>query len=498
MAIPKVCGIETEYGILVRGPVADGVANPVSASSMLINAYLAAHQRKIGWDFNDERPGTDARGFSVDDLLAPEVETTLVNAVLTNGARYYVDHAHPEISTPECRTALDVLRYDRAAEEIIRESMAEARSLLPDGAEILCHKNNSDGKGNSYGCHENYLVAREVPFGRIVHQITPHFVTRQVVVGAGKVGCEFPGMSSADVPFQLSQRADFFEEEVGLETTLKRPIVNTRDEPHCDPTKYRRLHVIVGDANMSEAATLLKVGATAIVLAMIEDDVLGDDLMIANPVSAIRQISHDPTLARTVLLANGRRATAMEVQWQLLERAQKYERSHGLDPVGTDVGRTVLVLWEELLSGLERNPESVAHQVDWVAKRRLVEGYAERHGLRGADVRLKALDLQYHDMRADRCLALRVGLQTFVDRAGVEAAVTEPPHDTRAYFRGRCLAKWPDSVVAANWDSMVFDVGRDPLRRVPMMEPLRGGAATVARLIDESTTPAELLARLGS
>ena len=494
MAIAKVCGVETEYGILVRG--AD--SNPVTASSLLINAYLATSQRKVGWDFNDEHPGSDARGFSVDDLLAPEVETHLVNAVLTNGARYYVDHAHPEISTPECLTARDALLFDRAAEEIVRASMTAALTMLPAGAEILCHKNNSDGKGNSYGCHENYLVAREVPFGRIVHQITPHFVTRQVVIGAGKVGCELPGVTANEVPFQLSQRADFFEEEVGLETTLKRPIVNTRDEPHCDPNKYRRLHVIVGDANMSEIATLVKVGATAIMLAMIEDDQMGDDLVLANPVAAIRHVSHDPSLQRTILLRNGQRATAVEVQWQLLERAQKYERTHGLVSVGAEVGREVLTLWEAILTGLERDPDSVAHQVDWVAKRRLVRAYAERHGARPADARLKALDLQYHDLRADRCLALRVGLQTLVDPADVRLAMTNPPLTTRAYFRGRCLAKWPDDVVAANWDSLVFDVGRDPLRRVPMMEPLRGTAESVARLIDESDTPAELLARLGA
>jgi proteasome accessory factor A len=300
------------------------------------------------------------------------------------------------------------------------------------------------------------------------------------------------------VPFQLSQRADFFEEEVGLETTIKRPIVNTRDEPHCDPTKYRRLHVIVGDANMSETATLVKLGATAIVLAMIEDDVLGDDLLLANPVAAIRQISHDPTLRRTVLLRNGNRATALEIQWQLLERAQKYERSHGLEVVGADTGREVLRLWDEILAGLEHDPTTMAHRVDWVAKQRLVEGYAARHEVRPGDPRLKALDLQYHDLRRDRCLALRVGLDVLVDHERVAGARTEPPHDTRAYFRGRCLAKWPEHVVAANWDSMVFDIGRDPLRRVPMMEPLRGGAESVARLIDESQTPAELIARLGA
>jgi proteasome accessory factor A len=498
MAIPKVCGIETEYGILVRG--ADN--NPVSASSMLINAYLNAHTRqrtgKVGWDFEDEQPGNDARGFSVDDALAPDIDTHLVNAVLTNGARYYVDHAHPEISTPECRDAADVVTFDRAAEEIVRASMAAARQLLPEGAEILCHKNNSDGKGNSYGCHENYLLSRETPFGRIVNQVTPHFVTRQVVVGAGKVGCELPGVPAEEVPYQISQRADFFEEEIGLETTLKRPIVNTRDEPHCDATKYRRLHVIIGDANMSEVATYLKVGTTAVVLAMIEDDAMGDDLMLANPVGALRQVSHDPTLQRTILLRSGRRATAMEIQWSLLERARKYERSHGLDGVGDEVGADVLRRWEAVLTGLEHDPASVADVVDWVAKQRVVEGFADRHGLRGTDARLKALDLQYHDMRPDKCLAARVGLQTLAPADAVRRAMTEPPTTTRAYFRGRCLAKWPNDIVAANWDSLVFDVGRDPLRRVPMMEPLRGTADHVASLIDQSDTAADLLTRLES
>jgi len=504
MAIPKVCGIETEYGIMVRG--ADN--NPVLASSLLINAYLATVSRagadaaavahRAGWDYDDERPGRDARGYSLDDMFAPDIESHLVNAVLTNGARYYVDHAHPEISTPECRDALEVVRFDRAAEAIIAASMEAARTLLPAGAEVLCHKNNSDGKGNSYGCHENYLLARDVPFGRLVAQITPHFVTRQVVVGAGKVGCELPGVGVEQVPYQLSQRADFFEEEVGLETTLKRPIVNTRDEPHCDATKYRRLHVIVGDANMSETATLVKVGATAIILAMIEDDVLGDEWLLANPVGAIRQVSHDPTLQRTILLRSGRRATALEVQWGLFEQAQRYAASHGLEPVGTAVGEQVLERWETILTGLERDPAEVAHLVDWVAKRRVVDGFAERHDLRAGDARLKALDLQYHDMRPDKCLARRVGLATVVAEPDVEQAMTEPPDTTRAYFRGRCLAKWPDDIVAANWDSLVFDVGRDPLRRVPMMEPLRGTRHHVARLIDASTSAADLLARLDS
>src|SRR3954451_892485 len=502
MALPKVCGIETEYGIVVRG----AENNPVSASSLLINAYIAAttspHRGRVGWDFDDEHPANDARGFSLDDIIAPEIETTLVNAVLTNGARYYVDHAHPEISTPEVSPALEAVRWDRGAEEIIRRSMVHASAKLSAGAtgpaEVIVHKNNSDGKGNSYACHENYLLARETPFGRIVAQVTPHFVTRQVFTGAGKVGCELPGVPSDHVPYHLSQRADFFEEEVGLETTLKRPIVNTRDEPHCDAQKYRRLHVIVGDANMSEVATYLKVGTTALVLAMIEDDALGDDWLLDNPVAAVPYISHDPSLHRTVLLRSGARATALEVQWGLLERARKYERSHGLGAVGETVGTDVLARWEAVLTGLEGDRSAVADVVDWVAKQRLIEGYAERHGLNVTDARLKALDLQYHDLRPDKCLARRVGLKTIIGDDDVRTAKVEPPTTTRAYFRGRCLAKWPADIVAANWDSLVFDIGRDPLRRVPMMEPLRGTADHVARLIDESNTPAELLARLGA
>ncbi len=356
MALPKVCGLETEYGIVVRG----GENNPVTASSMLINAYVAATARqrgRIGWDFEDEHPTNDARGFSLDDSLAPEVETTLVNAVLTNGARYYVDHAHPEISTPEVTTAMEAVVWDRAAEEIVRASMKHAQSILPDGAEIVVHKNNSDGKGNSYGCHENYLLARELPFGRLASQITPHFVTRQVFTGAGKVGCELPGRPHDHVAYQLSQRADFFEEEIGLETTLKRPIVNTRDEPHADAQKYRRLHVIVGDANMSEVATYLKVGTTAIVLAMIEDDALGDDWVLGNPVAAIRQVSHDPTLRQTIMLRDGTQG----------DRARDPVGPARTGPASTnsrtawrasasDVGVDVLDRWERVLDRPRSRP----------------------------------------------------------------------------------------------------------------------------------------------
>jgi len=493
MAIAKVCGIETEYGIVVR----DAELNAVTASSMLINSFLGRTNTRTAWDFFDEQPGNDARGLLLGELLAPEVETHLVNTVLTNGARYYVDHAHPECSTPECRTTSEVVLYDRAAEEVLRLSMQRAKALL-NGGEIIVYKNNSDGKGNSYGCHENYLVDRAVPFGRLATQITPHFVSRQVFAGAGKVGCESPGAVPGDIPYQLSQRADFFEEEVGLETTLKRPIINTRDEPHCDAAKYRRLHVIVGDANMSEIATFLKVGTTAIVLAMIEDNAVGDDLVLAHPVSAIRQISNDPTLRATVAMANGKRMTALDMQWQLLERARTWADRHGLEAVTVDDGKRILEEWEAVLHGLATNPESMAHVVDWVAKRRLVNGMAERHRLAPTDARLKAIDLQYSDLRPEKSLALRCGLRTLVQPEAVHNAVDMPPETTRAWFRGTCLARFPRDIVAANWDSIVFDVGRDPLRRVPMMEPLRGTKALTGDLFESCATASELIARLGS
>ncbi len=500
MALPKVIGIETEFGIIHRGA---GESNPVTASSLLINAYLADLERareagpKVGWDFEDESPGADARGPS-GPASPPEVETHLVNAVLTNGARYYVDHAHPECSTPECADARSVVVFDRAAERILQRSVVAANRMLPAGQQLVVHKNNSDGKGNSYGCHENYLMARSVPFAKIVAAATTHLITRQVFTGSGKVGTEASGVSAKEIPYQLTQRADFFEAEVGLETTLKRPIVNTRDEPHADAQKYRRLHVITGDANCSETATFLKVGTTAIVLAMLEDGALPPTRTFRAPVQAMRRISYDLTLARPLELVDGTTITALEVQRELWSAARAWADRFGLEAVGGPVGRQVIETWDEVLTGLETDPSTLADRLDWVAKLRILEGYRDRHNLRWGDPKVAALALQYHDLRPERSLAARAGLRRITNDVEVTEAMTSPPEDTRAYFRGRCLQRWASDVVAANWDSIVFDVGQDTLRRVPMMEPLRGTRAHVGTLVDESATPAELLARLGS
>jgi proteasome accessory factor A len=344
---------------------------------------------------------------------------------------------------------------------------------------------------------------RAVPFGRVVAHVMPHFITRQIYCGAGKVGSEASGVPFEDVPFQLTQRADFFEEEVGLETTLKRPIVNTRDEPHCDAQKYRRLHVIVGDANLSEVSTFLKVGTTAVVLAMIEDDWFaraGDrDLTLADPVISMRRVSYDLSLTRALEMADGRTMTALEIQWELLDLARKYAESVGLDSVGgAEIGGDILRRWEYVLSALESDPMSLATTLDWVAKYRVINGYRERHRLSWRDPKLAAMDLQYHDVRPEKSLYERLGMERLLSEESVQEAITEPPTTTRAYFRGKCLQRWGSQVAAANWDSLVFDLGTDPLRRVPMMEPLRGTAAHVDALLKGCESPAELLARLGT
>jgi len=495
VAIPKVCGIETEYGIHSAG----GDGNPIAASSLLVNAYAAQVDRRTGWDFEDESPGNDARGFAREGAMPPMVETHLANTVLTNGARYYVDHAHPEYSTPECADPLELVRHDKAGEEVLRRSMTAAQ-LVPDSPRVTVYKNNSDGKGNSYGCHENYLMDRSVQFSRVVTGVVPHFVTRQIYTGAGKVGVETAAIDRDEVVFQISQRAEFFEEVVGLETTLKRPIVNTRDEPHADPRRFRRLHVIVGDANLSEVSTFLKVGTTAIVLAMIEDDVSpARDVSLDDPVRAMHHVSADLTLRRPLRLADGSTATALDVQWEIFAAARRYAKERGLDVLGDEqVGAMVLDRWEAVLGALESDPMQLARQLDWVAKRQMVEAYRERHQCRWDDGRLAAVDLQYHDLRPERSLYARAGMERLVDEAEVLRSVTEPPEDTRAWFRGNCLARWPEAVVTANWDSLVFDLGTDPLRRVPMMDPLKGTAEHTAALLNASANPAELLERLSS
>ncbi len=489
MAIPKVVGTETEYGISAPG-VPD--FNPVLSSSLLISTYAGA-LRRIRWDYEQESPLRDARGFEPVQVREPaEEDLGLANVILPNGARYYVDHAHPEYSTPECRTPRQLVVHDKAGERVLERSLEELARVLPPGQRLAVYKNNSDGKGNSYGTHENYLVDRRTPFASIVRDLTPFLVSRQVFTGAGKLGTEAPWDERSRALYQLSQRADFFETEVGLETTLKRPIINTRDEPHADPEKYRRLHVIVGDANLCEVATYLKVGTTAIVLKMVEDEYL-PDLTLANPVAALHEVSRDITCRAPVRLADGRRLTAVQLQWEYLERARKYLDQGEAAPEDADVVRR----WEAVLAGLEEDPLSLHRELDWVAKYRLLEGYRERDGLAWTDPKLRLIDLQYHDVRRDRGLYHRLAAAGKVERlvtdGEIEDAVMNPPEDTRAYFRGRCIARYPDAITAASWDSIIFDIEAEALQRVPMREPLRGTRAHVQELLDRAPDAASLI-----
>src|SRR6201987_1514896 len=269
MSVRRVMGVETEYGIALPGQPA---ANAMVTSPQVVNAYQAAsaaRARRARWDFEEENPLRDARGFDLTRVAADSSQVTykehaLAKVILPNGGRLYVDHALPEYSAPECTNPLSVVIWDKAGERVMAEAAAKA-ATVPGSAPIQLYKNNTDNKGASYGSHENYLMRRGTPFADIVRFLVPFFVSPQVICGAGRVGIGADGRGSG---FQISQRADFFEVEVGLETTLKRPIINTRDEPHADPEKYRRLHVIIGDANLSEVSTYLKVGTTALVLAM--------------------------------------------------------------------------------------------------------------------------------------------------------------------------------------------------------------------------------------
>ena len=493
MAIPKICGIETEYGISVQGSVD---FNPILTSSLLINAYAKPAFKRVRWDYEEENPLRDARGFDRTPAEpAPEDDSGLVNIILPNGSRYYVDHAHPEYSSPECSNALDCVIWDKAGERILEDSIGAAYNIVPEHERVFIYKNNSDGKGNSYGCHENYLVDRKVPFPRLVKNLIPFFVSRQVFTGAGKVGAE---NGAENVGYQLSQRADFFEVEVGLETTFKRPIINTRDEPHADPDVYRRLHVIIGDANMCEIATYLKVGTTALVLKMIEDDFITDDFTLAEPVRALKAISHDTSLSSTVELEGGRRVSAIELQWEYLRLAKKYAQDNDMSEVESDV----LERWESVLDRLETDPMSLSRELDWVAKLSVMQAYRDRDGLEWESPKLKMIDLQWHDVRRDKGLYYKLlasgKVERLVSDAEVDYAIDHPPVDTRAYFRGECLRRFSEVIVAASWDALIFDLGDEPLRKVPTLEPTRGTKAHVDGLLAASPDAGTLIANLGA
>lgn len=491
----RIMGTEVEYGIAVPG---DATANPVLTSTQVVLAYAAAadipRARRARWDYEVESPLRDARGF---DLGAPSMAPSdpdvedlgAANVILTNGARLYVDHAHPEYSAPEVTNARDAVIWDKAGERVMEEAALKA-ATVPGQPRLQLYKNNVDGKGASYGTHENYLMNRSTPFTSVISGLTPFFASRQVICGSGRVGV---GAAGEEAGFQLSQRSDYIEVEVGLETTLKRGIINTRDEPHADADKYRRLHVIIGDANLAEYSTYLKLGTAALVIDMIESGVRFDHLKLADPVRAVHHLSHDPTLRTTVELSNGRKFTGLDIQSAYMEMAAEHVEKTEQDAVS----RHVLQTWGEIIDALRRDPMECADRLDWPAKLRLLEGFRARDNLQWSSPRLSLIDLQYSDVRLDKGLYNRLvargSMKRLVTEEEVRAAITEPPSDTRAFFRGRCLEKYPNSIAAASWDSVIFDLGRESLVRIPTLEPLRGTKAHVGALLEAASTAEELV-----
>src|SRR4030095_14030461 len=489
MAIPKVMGIETEYGITVKN---QPDFNPILSSLLLINSYETYRSSRIRWDYEAESPLRDARGFEyMEEKETPsKEESRLINLILSNGARFYVDHAHPEYSSPETTNPRDCVIWDKGVERAVNLAPSRAEAVSPPEQRIIIHKDNSDRKGNSYGTHENYLMDRKVPFAPIVAHMMLFFVSRQVYTGAGKVGYE---NNAEACEYQISQRADFLETEVGLETMHSRPIVNTRDEPHAAPEKYRRLHVIVGDANMAEYSTYLKMGTMAVVLSMVEDDFIEPDLSVDGPVAAFRKVSRALGCRDVFRLKDGRTISAVDHQREYLALAQRYYRDREHEPWV----RELLTRWAYTLDRLADDPTQLGRELDWVIKRQLLENYTDKHDLEWNDHRVQMIDLQYHDIHPGKGLYYKLEESDAVDRLvtddEIAKAIYDPPKDTRAYFRGMCLQRYSDEIVSASWDSVIFDLKEGPLKKIFMLEPLRGTEAHVRQLLTESPTAADLL-----
>jgi proteasome accessory factor PafA2 len=464
----RVFGLETEYGITLTGAETVDV---VAESIELVRRYTD-HGALMKWDYDLEDPHLDARGFRARELLQDTDESAYYeidkrrplsfeeiksDLVLSNGARFYNDHAHPEYSTPECTTLQQIVAQDKAGERILEECARRRNQKLSPGYEVRLYKNNTDFAGHSYGCHDNYLMIRDIPWDRIVAGILPFLVTRQIFAGAGKMGIE--GESSQGDPgiYQISQRADFFSVVVSIDTMNRRPLINTRDEPHVDASRYRRFHVILGDSNMSEWATAMKIGTTAVVLDLIERGE-APQLEIAQPVDANKSISRDQTYDWIIELKDGRKISAVDVQRIYLHAARKLWR----DPPDHEHA-WILSEWENVLNDLERDPMSTRDRVDWSAKKFLLDALQQDEKLSWSDPWLQSIDLEYHNLDLDRGLyyeLLRKGLMRRITTEDeIKVAIFNPPETTRAFFRGRAVARFNDQISSIQWDEIVFSNG---------------------------------------
>ncbi|MDQ2868481.1 MAG: proteasome accessory factor PafA2 family protein [Verrucomicrobiota bacterium] len=474
--MPRVFGIETEYGITVDGAEQVDV---VAESIALVRSYTE-HGASMKWNYAQEDPHLDARGFRAKELLQDTDESAYYeidrsrplsfqeiksDLVLSNGARFYNDHAHPEYATPECSTLREIVAQDKAGERIVAECARRRNAHLPAGQRVRLYKNNTDFVGHSYGCHDNFLMRRDTPWPQIVSAMIPFLVTRQIFAGAGKLGIETES-ASANAPsvYQISQRADFFSELVSIDTMNRRPLINTRDEPHADARKYRRFHIIVGDANMSEWATALKMGTTALVLELIERDA-APAVEFAQPIEAIKTISRDQSYQWMIALADGRTISAIEVQRLYLEAARKLASS--------DDGAWTLREWERVLDDLAADVTRCADRVDWVAKKSLLSAFREAEKLEWSDPWLQALDLEYHNVDLERGLFNELTRQSSMRRVvsdeEIQRAIFAPPETTRAFLRGRAIAKFGHAIESIQWDEVVF---REEKKRTTLPFPV--------------------------
>ena len=455
----RLTGIETEYGIVVEG---------LGANDWITESIQVVQHCPIpsvgGWNYRGEDPRKDMRGFSVAHLStnpddaqfdAPGApmrsrEEERSDRVLVNGARFYNDHGHPEYATPECRSLHDLVAHDKAGERI---AFAAAQKYAEKaGRRVSLYKNNTDFHGASYGTHEGYLMQREVPTDALIQGLLPFFATRQIYAGAGKVGTENEPADKR-VPYQMSQRADYFSVEASVDTLHNRPLVNTRDEPHATPRKYRRLHVICGDANMSEYATMLKVGTTCLVITLLEEG-LRPSIRLANPIQAVKQVSRDITLKKTLECSARPAMTAIEVQRLYQQEALK--QLHGANEE-TD---WVLQEWESVLTALETDIFSLADRLDWVAKYQLLNQFREAEGLDWGDDTMQSLDLAYHDIDTEQSLYYGLeqagSMRRLVTDGRIQAAMSCPPSNTRAALRGMFVEKFPRAVQKIGWNGVAF------------------------------------------
>jgi proteasome accessory factor A len=486
-------GLENEYGISSKLNT-----DPITLSNRIVFAY-AKHvypESNIRWDYDVENPLRDARGFDMSRADADPSQLTdegqaIPNLVLPNGARFYVDHAHPEYAAPEVLNPIDITKWDLAGEQIMKVAVALDAKEFPED-KIRVFKNNVDNKGSSYGTHENYQMNRSTQFSKIVAGLTPHFITRQIFCGAGRIGI---GQKSENIGYQISQRADYIEAHVGLETTMKRPIINTRDEPHADPKISRRLHVIIGDANMSDFANILKVGSTALVISMIEDEFVDfDEVDLLNPVGVVKDISHDLDMKNIYLTNSGKKFSAIDIQEWYLEKSKSYLSQIGYD----DNSRQVIDFWEQALMGLRNNKDDLADRVDWIAKLALINRYKEKQNLTLNDDLIQSLDFKYSEITSDdgiaQVLRRKNFLKQYLEASEVDKAISEPPTDTRAWFRGKALSKFSKSIAAASWDSLILDIDKNqPLFRISTTDPLKGTKSLTGEIISQSDTALDLV-----